>query len=131
MTHLMKRRITLAMLLTLLTTTWAIKAQDAVPFVAASEIDSACSVSEEPMSVETTSMTEASDSTSVDDSRPSPTHTLPTYEPPKAPDLNFIKSRTNHISIIIKNNGCLIKYKTIIIRKKKYCNQNTENNNSS
>ncbi len=95
MTHLMKRRITLAMLLTLLTTTWAIKAQDAVPFVAASEIDSACSVSEEPMSVETTSMTEASDSTSVDESRPSPTLTLPTYEPPKAPDFNFIKSRTN------------------------------------
>ena len=94
MKYLKTRRTTLAMLFILLTT-WVIKAQDAVPFVAASEIDSACSVSEEPMSVETTSMTEASDSTSVDESRPSPTLTLPTYEPPKAPDFNFIKSRTN------------------------------------
>ncbi len=94
MKYLKTRRTTLAMLFILLTT-WAIKAQDAVPFVAANEIDSSCSVSEEPMSVETTSMTVASDSTSVDDSHPSPTLTLPTYEPPKAPDFNFIKSRTN------------------------------------
>lgn len=88
----------LAMLL-ILWATWVIKAQEAVPVGDPVQADSTCAVVAEHEADVTQAIAEtvaeAPVLTSDDDSKDSPTLTLQTYEPPKAPDFNFIKSRTN------------------------------------
>lgn len=88
----------LAMLL-MLWATWAIKAQEAVPVGEPVQADSTCAVVAEHEADATQAIAEtvaeAPVQASDDDSKDSPTLTLQTYEPPKAPDFNFIKSRTN------------------------------------
>ena len=95
---MMTKRTTLAMLL-MLWATWVIKAQEAVPVGEPVQADSTCAVVAEPEADATQAIAEivaeAPVLTSDDDSKDSPTLTLQTYEPPKAPDFNFIKSRTN------------------------------------
>ena len=95
---MMTKRTTLAMLL-MLWATWVIKAQEAVPVGEPVQADSTCAVVAEPDADATQAIAEtvaeAPVLTSDDDSKDSPTLTLQTYEPPKAPDFNFIKSRTN------------------------------------
>ena len=86
-------------MLLMLCATWAINAQEAVPVGEPVQADSTCAVVAEPEADATQAIAEtvaeAPVLTSDDDSKDSPTLTLQTYEPPKAPDFNFIKSRTN------------------------------------
>ena len=86
-------------MLLMLWATWVIKAQEAVPVGEPVQADSTCAVVTEPEADATQAIAEtvaeAPVLTSDDDSKDSPTLTLQTYEPPKAPDFNFIKSRTN------------------------------------
>ena len=86
-------------MLLMLWATWVIKAQEAVPVGEPVQADSTCAVVAEPDADATQAIAEtvaeAPVLTSDDDSKDSPTLTLQTYEPPKAPDFNFIKSRTN------------------------------------
>ncbi len=86
-------------MLLMLWATWVIKAQEAVPVGEPVQADSTCAVVAEPEADATQAIAEtvaeAPVQASDDDSKDSPTLTLQTYEPPKAPDFNFIKSRTN------------------------------------
>ena len=86
-------------MLLMLWATWAIKAQEAVPVGEPVQADSTCAVVAEHEADATQAIAEtvaeAPVQASDDDSKDSPTLTLQTYEPPKAPDFNFIKSRTN------------------------------------